>query len=369
MMDFRLFPKVELHLHLDCSLSYNVVHRINPAITEEAYMRDFIAPAKCTNLADFLTRAPHAIALMQTEEQLRLVVADLFEQFQRDSMLYAEIRFAPFLHTDSGLSPEQVVEIVEGATAQACAATGIEARLILCTLRHFSAEQSLQTVRLVERFRGTHVAALDLAGDEAGFPVAPHVPAYHYAADHNLARTAHAGEASGPQSVWETLRLLHPSRIGHGVRSIEDSALIEHLRKEHIHLEVCPTSNLQTNMYDTFSDHPINRLYELGIPLSVNTDTRTITNITLTGEYEKLHQFFNWGKDHFLHCNMQALRAAFLPENVRQRTDDTVGGKLRGNVNLDCYALFNFIRSLFSSQFKRYCSAYKFSSSPYGARL
>jgi adenosine deaminase len=83
-MDFSKYPKVELHLHLDCSLSYNVVHRINPAITEEEYRRDFIAPAKCTNLADFLTRAPHAIALMQTEEQLRLVVFDLFEQFQRD---------------------------------------------------------------------------------------------------------------------------------------------------------------------------------------------------------------------------------------------------------------------------------------------
>ena len=129
-MDFRLFPKVELHLHLDCSLSYEVVHRINPAITEEAFQRDFIAPAKCTNLVDFLTRAPHAIALMQTEEQLRLVVADLFAQFQQDFMLYAEIRFAPFLHTDRGLSSEQVVEIVEGATAQACASTGIEARLI-----------------------------------------------------------------------------------------------------------------------------------------------------------------------------------------------------------------------------------------------
>lgn len=129
-MDFRLFPKVELHLHLDCSLSYDVVHRINPAITAEAFRRDFIAPAKCTNLVDFLTRAPHAIALMQTEEQLRLVVADVFAQFQRDSMLYAEIRFAPLLHTDRGLSPEQVVEIVEGATAHACESTGIEARLI-----------------------------------------------------------------------------------------------------------------------------------------------------------------------------------------------------------------------------------------------
>lgn len=317
-MDFRAYPKVELHLHLDCSLSYDVVHRINPAITEETYRHDFIAPAKCTNLVDFLTRAPHAIALMQTEEQLRLVVADVFEQFQRDSMLYVEIRFAPLLHTDRGLSPEQVVGIVAGATAHASVTTGIEARLILCTLRHFSIEQSLQTVKLVERFRGTHVAALDLAGDEANFPIEPHIPAYQYAVDHNLPRTAHAGEASGPQSVWETLRVLHPSRIGHGVRSIEDPALVEHLRKEHIHLEVCPTSNLQTNIYAIFADHPINNLYDAGISLSVNTDARTITDITLTEEYEKLHQFFGWDKQHFLRCNMQALRAAFLPEPVRQ---------------------------------------------------
>src|SRR5579872_3053092 len=202
-MDFRQYPKVELHLHLDCSLSYNVVHRLNPAITEEAYQHDFIAPAKCTNLVDFLARTPHPLALMQTEEQLRLVVADVFEQLQRDNLLYAEIRFAPFLHTDLGLTPEQVVAIVEGATANACATTGIQARLILCTLRHFSTEQSLQTAKLVERFRGTYVAALDLAGDEAGCPIEPHIPAYQYAIDHNLPRTAHAGEASGPQSVWE----------------------------------------------------------------------------------------------------------------------------------------------------------------------
>ena len=146
-MDFSVCPKVELHLHLDCSLSYNVVHTLNPSITEEAYRRDFIAPARCTNLADFLTRAPHSIALMQTEGQLRLVVFDLFEQLQQDHLLYAEIRFAPLLHTNSGLTPEQVVEIVEAATSHACASTGIEARLILCTLRHFSAEQSLQYMR------------------------------------------------------------------------------------------------------------------------------------------------------------------------------------------------------------------------------
>jgi adenosine deaminase len=318
-MDFSAYPKVELHLHLDCSLSYNVVRRINPSITEEAYRHDFIAPAKCTSLVDFLTRAPQSIALMQTEEQLCLVVFDLFEQFQRDHLLYAEIRFAPLLHIGKGLSPEQVVEVIEGATSQACESTGIEARLILCTLRHFSTEQSLQTAKLVERFRGTRVAALDLAGDEAGFPIAPHIPAYQYVADRNIPCTAHAGEASGPQSIWETLRYLHPSRIGHGVRSIEDSTLIEHLRKERIHIEVCPTSNLQTNIYDTFTDHPINRLYELGISLSVNTDARTITDITLTKEYEKLYKFFTWDKQHFLRCNLEAIRASFLPETSRQQ--------------------------------------------------
>lgn len=318
-MDFSAYPKVELHLHLDCSLSYNVVHRINPSLTEEAYRHDFIAPAKCSNLVDFLTRAPHGIALMQTEEQLRLVVFDLFEQFQQDSLLYAEMRFVPLLHTERGLSPEQVVEVVEGATSQACEFSGIEARLILCTLRHFSTEQSLQTAKLVERFHGTRVAALDLAGDEAGFPIAPHIPAYQYAADHTIPRTAHAGEASGSQSVWETLRSLHPSRIGHGVCSVEDPTLIEYLRKERIHLEVCPTSNLQTNIYDTFADHPINRLYELGISLSVNTDGRTLTNTSLAQEYEQLHRYFAWDKHHFLHCNLEALRASFLPESIKQR--------------------------------------------------
>jgi adenosine deaminase len=318
-MDFSVYPKVELHLHLDCSLSYNVVHRINPSISEEAYRHDFIAPAKCTNLASFLTRAPQGIALMQTVEQLRLVVSDLFEQLQRDHLLYAEIRFAPLLHTDMGLSPEQVVEVVEGATSQACASSGIEARLILCTLRHFSPEQSLQTAKLVDQFSGTRVAALDLAGDEAGFPLASHIPAYQYVADRNLPRTAHAGEASGPQSVWETLRSLHPWRIGHGVRSIEDPAFIEHLRNERTHLEVCPTSNLQTNIYETFTDHPINRLYELGISVSVNTDGRTLTDITLTEEYEKLHRFFAWDKHHFLRCNLEAIRVSFLPETTRQQ--------------------------------------------------
>ena len=321
-MDCKTLPKVELHLHLDCSLSYAVVSRLNPAITREEYLHDFIAPARCTNLADFLTRAPKSIALMQTEEGLRLVTFDVFEQLQRDNVFYAEIRFAPLLHTEKGLTAENVVEIIEEATAKASQATGIEARLILCTLRHFSAEQSLQTMKLVERFKGTRVAALDIAGDEAGFPLDAHIPAFQYAIQNGIARTAHAGEGSGAESVWETLNLLRPSRIGHGVRSIEDPALIAHLRKEHIHLEVCPTSNLQTNIYDSYADHPIDRLYDAGLSLNVNTDARTITDITLVQEYEKLHQGFAWDREHFLQCNLNAMRSSFLPEAAKKRLEN-----------------------------------------------
>ena len=320
-MDFKTLPKVELHLHFDCSLSYAVVSRINPLITLEDYRNDFIAPAKCTNLVEVLTRSSNSIALMQTEEQLRLVTFDVFAQLQQESVVYAELRFAPLLHTKKGLSAEEVVEIVDAAVAGASLATGVEARMILCTLRHFSAEQSMQTVKLVERFKGTRVAALDIAGDEAGFPLDVHTPAFQFAAQNGIPYTAHAGESRGAESVWETLRVLRPSRIGHGVHSIEDPTLVKHLKKEHIHLEVCPTSNYQTNAVDTYAGHPIARLYDAGLSLSVNSDDRTLCSINLTREYEKLHDIFGWDETHFLQCNMNAIRAAFLPETVKQRLE------------------------------------------------
>jgi adenosine deaminase len=317
-MNGRIYPKVELHLHFDCSLSYEAVHALDPSVTEEVYRSDFVAPAKCINLVDFLTRAPRSIALMQTPDNLRLAINDVFHQLQQDNVYYAELRFAPLLHTGQGLSPKEVVAIVESAVEQASSATNVEAGLILCALRHYTPEQSMQTVQLVEQFRGTRVVGLDLAGDEAGFPLDAHIPAFRYALEHNLSRTAHAGEASGPESVRETLRYLRPTRIGHGVRSSEDRSLLDVLRAEHIHLEVCPSSNVQTNMYETFADHPIDLLYKAGISLGVNTDTRTITPITLNEEYDQLHQFFRWGKEQFLQCNLFALRAAFLSDEKKK---------------------------------------------------
>ena len=312
-------PKIELHVHLDCAASYPAVARLRPEVTLAQYRADFVAPAKCTNLADFLLRPPRIVALMQDRRGLEVIVADLFDQLARDGVVYAEPRFAPHLHTDGELDPVEVVEIVNAAVERAVADSGVDARLILCTLRHFDAGASLDTAMLVERFQGSLVVALDIAGDEAGYPLDAHEAAFRHAETHGLRRTAHAGEAAGPASVWETLRRLRPERIGHGARSIEDPALVEHLTETGIHLEVCPSSNVQTDLCDTYADHPIDALYRRGVSLGVSTDCRAVTDITLEREYERLQDTFGWTDDDLRRCNSAALAASFAPADVRAR--------------------------------------------------
>ena len=313
------WPKVELHLHLDCSLSYKVVHDIDSSVSPEQYRHDFMAPGRCTNLADYISRAVQAIALMQTREQLRLVTLDLFDQLQKDHVIYAEIRFAPLQHLQKGLTPTEVVEAVNAAVAEGIQKTGIRAGVILCTLRHYSEAQSMETVQLVQQFKHTHIVGFDIAADEAGFPITNHVKAFQYAHAQQIPCTAHAGEAKGPQSVWETLQNFYPSRIGHGVRSIEDSSLIQFLKKKHIHLEICPTSNTQTNIYASMADHPADRLYRAGVSMSINTDGRTISNTSLQNEYHLMEETFHWTREQFLACNLEAVDHAFTDEKTKKQ--------------------------------------------------
>lgn len=318
-MNLDILPKVELHLHLDCSLSYDVVKKLDPSVTQEVYNEEFIAPPKCDDLVDFLKRAVKGFQLMQTKEAMQLVVDDLFEQLRKDNAIYAEIRFAPFLHTEKGLTPFEVVEATEAATAAAVKRTGVEARLILCTLRHYTEEQSMATVKLVEQFAGTYIAGFDIAGDEAGCPVNNHIAAFKYAQEKGLHITAHGGEAAGPESVWEVLEHFKPSRIGHGARSAEDEKLVSHLRDKKIHLEICPSCNVQTSMYETFKDHPVDSLKKKGVLLNINTDCRTIVNVNLNTEYKRLQENFDWTKQDFYECNVNAVRAAFIPASVKEK--------------------------------------------------
>ncbi|MBC7904939.1 MAG: adenosine deaminase [Gemmatimonadaceae bacterium] len=318
MDDAVNLPKVELHLHLDCSLSYKVVKKLDPSVTAEEYAESFIAPQKCYDLADFLTRALKGFHLMQSAEAIFLVVEDLFEQMKEDNMLYAEIRFAPLQHLENGMTPFEVVQAAEKAVRKSVAETTIECRLLLCTLRHYSETQSMETVKLVEAFKGSFVAGFDIAADEAGFPIDNHLSAFKYAEEKSIPCTAHAGEAKGAESVWETLKFFGPTRIGHGVRSYEDERLVKHLVKNNIHLEVCPTCNVQIDIYPEYRDHPVDKLYRAGVSLNINTDARTITNVTLSREYQKLQETFGWIKADFYQCNVNAIQAAFVSDKLKQ---------------------------------------------------
>jgi adenosine deaminase len=143
------------------------------------------------------------------------------------------------------------------------------------------------------------------------------VSAFEYARLNNIPFTAHVGETRGVKNFWDTLDAFIPKRVGHGVCSIEDPLLLERIIDENIHLEACPTCNVQTNCYETYADHPVDQLLKIGVSIGINTDTRTISNITLNQEYEKLHQAFGWGTQEFYQCNKNALHAAFIPGNVR----------------------------------------------------
>lgn len=317
-MNFNKNLKVELHVHLDCSLSYDVVKKINPEISKNQYNKDFIG-TKCSCLKDYIKCADRAVELMQTRQELELVTIDLFEQLKKDNVIYAEIRFAPLLHLDKGLTSCEVVKIISQITKKQSKKTGIETGLILCTLRHFSENQAMETVGLVNDFKNTNVVGFDIAADEAGYPLENHIKAFKYAKNNNIFCTAHAGEALGPNSVLETLDKLMPHRIGHGVRSIEDPILIDRIKKQNIHLEICLTSNIVTKVYDDYSNHPINKLYKKKLSISVNSDGRTISDTNLNKEYSLLSKHFEWNNHHFLNCNINAIKASFASDKLKSK--------------------------------------------------
>lgn len=315
-MNWHVFPKVELHLHLDCSLSFQLVSRIKPSISESEFRKTFVAPANCCSLNEYIERALPAIELMQSRENLRLTVLDLFDQLKMDGVVYAEIRFAPLEHMRNGLNEIEVIETVHRAVLEAEEQTGVKSGIILCSLRYYQSPQSLKVAQLVNDFKGSRVVGFDLAGDEL-LPLKPHIKAFEYALENNIFRTIHAGEARGAESVAEVLTTCSPHRIGHGVRAVEDPSLLAKIQNQNVHLEVCPSSNLKTGVFKTMKAHSVQNLLDHDISLGINTDGRTISDVSLTDEYQILIRQFSWNADHFRKCNIEAMNHAFADEELK----------------------------------------------------
>jgi adenosine deaminase len=287
-------------------------------MTRDRYRAEFLAPSKCRNLVDYFRYLAPPLALLQTREALRIQTIDLMRQLAMDNVVYAEMRFAPQLHRKNGLSTDEVVEVVLAAVVEGKARYPVDVRLILCTLRPEDTASGLDLVRIAEKYRDHGVGGLDLAGDEAGYALAAHVPVFRLARDKGLSITAHAGEGAGAGSVREVVEQLGVRRVGHGVRSMEDPAVVDLLLEENVHLEVCPSCNVQIDVFERYEDHPVERLRQLGVALSLNTDARGPTDLTLTDEYERMHRVFGWGPAEFRAANQNALSVAFIPPHVRQ---------------------------------------------------
>ena len=324
MIDQRatIAPKVELHLHLDCSLSYESVKILDPGIDEAEYRERYLAPKKCYDLVDYFRYLVAPQSLLQTEAALEVAIGDLMRQLVADGVVYAEIRFAPHLHIVGGLQPAQVVEAVLKGRRKAMSHFAVETRLILCTLRHYDTERGMEVLELAERYRDEGVAGIDLAGDEAGFALEPHIPVFQQAASSGINITAHAGEAAGAQSVREVIEKLGVRRVGHGVRSIEDQSVVDLIVQEKVHLEVCPSCNIQIDVFRTYEEHPVDALAKNGVSLGINTDARGPTDLTLEVEYDRLAAVFGWTAQDFRLANLNALEAAFIDDRTRSRLKD-----------------------------------------------
>lgn len=330
----RAVPKIALHDHLDgglrpetiIELAADVGHQL-PETEPDALGRWFFAAADSGSLVRYLETFAHTIAVMQTRAQLSRVAAEFVEDQAADGVIYAEARWAPEQHLAGGLSLRQAVEAVRDGLAQgmsnaAAAGRPIIARQILTSMRH--ASPTTEIAELAVAFRNDSVCGFDIAGAEDGFPPSRFVEAFDYLKRHNFEFTIHAGEAFGLPSIWEAVQVCGASRLGHGVRLIDDVAtdgslgeLAGYVRNRRIALELCPSSNLQTGICSTIAEHPFGRLAELNFRVTVSCDNRLMSATTLSREYHLLSEAFGYGLADLRRFSRNAAKSAFLPWDQR----------------------------------------------------
>ncbi|SQD92533.1 Adenosine deaminase [Candidatus Bipolaricaulis anaerobius] len=316
-------PKFDLHVHLDGSLRPGTVRELwdalpmrhRPRIATEVEVA-VLPPVPCP-LEEYLEAFRITVALLQTAKALERAAWELCEDAASENVIYIEIRFAPLLHLRRGLSPSAVVEAVLAGMRRAETELRISTGLILCAMRNEPTERSAKVARLAGRYHDQGVVGFDLAGPERGFPLLPHAEAIHLAQEAGVHVTLHAGEGCCPEHIGEALDL-GAERIGHGVYLFQDPAVEERVRAGRIPLETCPTSNLQISGFmHSLSDHPLQRYLELGIPVTVNTDNRLMSQTSATEELWRVVDTFGLGRDEVRALLIASAAASFAPSGVK----------------------------------------------------
>lgn len=305
-MYLRVMPKVELHVHLDGSVNLDLISSLS-GDNFDIIKEKMVAPDKCADLKDYLERFDYPCDFMQSKDNLELVAKNLLNDLKKENVIYAEVRFAPLKHMNNGLSINDVIDSVINGFKD----NDLKVNLILCMMRNDSFEDNMKVIETAKNYLNKGVCAVDLAGDEAHYPTGDFKDLFKVSKDYGIPFTIHAGEADGASSVESAIDF-GAKRIGHGIRCLEDNDLVNQIIDKNIHLEVCPTSNIQTNVVNSISEHPIRKLFDLGVNLSINTDNRTVSNTSLTNEYTLLRDNLNFDINDFIKCNINAINSSFL---------------------------------------------------------
>src|ERR1700677_3420454 len=333
----RRAPKVLLHEHLDgglrpatiVELARDINYSNLPTQDPDDLSRWFIVDSPGSDLVRYLEGFAHTTTLMQTRDQLERVAAESAIDLARDGVVYAEVRFAPELHLDGGLTLSEIVRAVLdgfalGTKEAANEGHRIVVRTILSAMRQAALSETI--AQLAIDFREEGVCGFDIAGPEDGFPPTKHLRAFHL--------TIHAGEAFGLPSIWEAVQFCNAERLGHGVRIVDDitdvdgeyrlGRLANFVRDRRIPLEVCPTSNVHTGAAASIAQHPIDLLRRLRFRVTLNTDNRLMSGITLSGEFATCAAVFGWTLDDMEWLTLNAAKSTFYEVNQRLNMIHTV---------------------------------------------
>jgi adenosine deaminase len=330
-------PKVLLHDHLDGGLRPRTVLELAdefgygelPAADPESLGTWFRRAADSGSLVRYLETFAHTIGVMQQPEAIHRVARECALDLAADGVVYAEVRFAPELSTAQGLAIEDVVEAMVdgfavGGREAAEAGTPIRVGALLCAMRQN--DRWDEVAGLVIRYRDAGVVGFDLAGPEIGFPPDRLPSAIGMLVGAGAHRTIHAGEAAGIDSIRAALDGAHAERLGHGVRIADQVSadgqlgpVAQRVRDEQVTLEIAPSSNVQTGAYPSLAGHPVDRLHRLGFAVTVNTDNRLMSGVSVSSEMAEVATTFGWSWDDVQTVTERALEAAFLPEDDRKR--------------------------------------------------
>ncbi len=330
----RRAPKVLLHDHLDGGLRPQTVVELARSEGYEdlpTYDAGELAAwmtrgANRSDLVLYLETFEHTVGVMQSRDALVRVARECAEDLAADGVVYAEVRFAPELHLKGGLTLDDVVEAVLEGFRQGSEGRNIVVRTLCTAMR--TAARSVEIAELAVRWRDQGVCGFDIAGAEAGYPPTRHLDAFQYVMRENFHITIHAGEAFGVPSIWEALQFCGAERLGHGVRIVDDiipdgnrppklGRLASYVRDVRVPLEMCPTSNVHSGASRSIAEHPIGMLAKLRFRVTVNTDNRLMSAITVSEEYAKLVEAFDWGWEEIRWTTINGMKSAFLPFDER----------------------------------------------------